>query len=132
MPAPQASAATAVAPAPDRNRVELTGRLSAPPDVKDLDSGGQLVILRVVVRRPDSGRVDSLPVVVGPPPAPGRRRVTDQASRRAVALASRLREDDRVEVTGTLQRHFWATDAGRRSRLQVRANGLRRRARQVE
>lgn len=114
------------APPPDHNAIRLEGRLSAAPQVKDLRSGEQLVLLKVVVRRPDPRRADSLPVVVGPPPGRGRRRAPDQAGRRTVALAARLAQDDRVEVTGTLQRHFWDAEGGRRSRLQVRAAELRR------
>lgn len=122
-PRPSADADTA---SPDVNDVVLEGRLSADPDVKDLESGSRLVLLRVVARRPDGARVDSLPVVVGPPPERGRRRSAGQATSRVVARAARLVEGDRVRVTGFLQRHFWNAAGTRLTRLQIVAEDLRR------
>jgi hypothetical protein len=111
----------------DVNQLVLEGRLSADPDVKELDGGAVLVLLRVVVRRPDGSRVDSLPVVVGPPPARGRRREPGQARARDVRRAAGLAAGDRVRVEGFLQRRFWDAGGGRRSRLQVVAATLDRR-----
>ncbi len=111
----------------DVNEVTVEGRLSAPPDVRELDSGARLVLLRVVARRPDGTRVDSLPVAVGPAPARGQRRAPGQASAREVDRAAKLAEDDRVRVTGFLQRRFWDANGVRRSRLQVVAETVRRR-----
>lgn len=111
---------------PDVNEVVLEGRLSADPDVKDLDSGAQLVLLRVVSRRPDGSRVDSLPVVVGPPPERGRRRTSGQALARDVRRAASLAVDDRVRVVGRVQRHFWDAGGVRRSRIQVVAETVER------
>lgn len=123
MPTTDATAAPAGA---DVNQLVLVGRLSADPDVKQLASGGQLVLLRVVARRPDGPRVDSLPVVVGPPPTRGRRREPGQATARDVRRAAALTTDDRVRVTGRLQRHFWDAGGVRRSRLQVVAETVER------
>jgi single-strand DNA-binding protein len=111
----------------DLNEVVLEGRLSAEPDVKELPSGGQLVLLRVVARRPDGRRVDSLPVVVGPAPGRGQRRAPGQPSARDVRRAAGLAVDDRVRVVGRLQRHFWDAGGARRSRLQVVAETVERR-----
>lgn len=108
----------------DVNRIVIEGRLSAPPEVKELESGEVVVLLRVVARRPDGGRVDSLPVAVGPPPPAGTRRSPGQAGRREVARAGRLAEGDRVHVEGYLQRRFWAAGGARRSRLQVVAERI--------
>lgn len=108
----------------DLNHVAIEGRLSADPEVKDLESGDRVVILRVVARRPDGSRVDSLPVAVGPPPAKGQRRAPGQAGRREVTRASKLAEGDRVHVEGFLQRRFWAAGGVRRSRLQVVAETI--------
>lgn len=110
----------------DRNQIVLEGRLSAEPELRDLPSGDTLVQLRVVVQRPDGSRVDSLPVVVGPGPAKGRRRGPGQASRREVARASGLACDERVRVEGWLQRRFWAAGGVRRTRLQVVATSVER------
>lgn len=110
----------------DRNEIRLVGRLSADADVKDLPSGDVLVLLKLVVNRPDGARVDSLPIVVGPGPEQGTRRGDGQPTRRSVDLATRLVEDDRVQVEGWLKRHFWDAGGVRRSRLQVVATELRR------
>ncbi|MBW3620400.1 MAG: hypothetical protein KY461_09155 [Actinobacteria bacterium] len=118
---------TIPAPAvPDVNEIVLEGRLSADPDVKELDSGTRLVLLRVVSRRPDGPRVDSLPVVVGPPPQRGHRRLPGQAAAKEVRRAAGLSLDDRVRVVGRLQRHFWDAGGIRRSRLQVVAETVER------
>lgn len=110
----------------DHNHVSIEGRLSADPELKDLESGDRLVILRVVARRPDGTRGDSLPVAVGPPPPKGQRRAPGQAGRREVTRASKLSEGDRVRVEGFLQRRFWAAGGVRRSRLQVVAESIER------
>lgn len=108
------------------NRVRLAGRLSAPPEVKEFDSGATLVLLRVVVRRPDGQRVDSLPVAVGPAPDEGRSRAPGQATRRTVRSATRLAEGDEVVVDGWIQRRFWDAGGQRRSRLQIVAETVAR------
>lgn len=111
---------------PDRtaNRVELVGTLSAPPDVKDLSSGSRLVLLKMVVDRPDGSRRDSLPVVVGPPPDRGRHLTPGQADTATVRRAAALDEGARVTVRGWLKRHFWQAPEGTRTRLQVVAAEL--------
>lgn len=110
----------------DRNEITITGRLSADADVKDLPSGDVLVLLKVVVRRAEGNRVDSLPVVVGPGPEERRPRNAIQPARRTVTRATRLSEGDRVTVQGWLKRHFWDAGGARRSRLQVVATEVKR------
>lgn len=108
------------------NSVRICGRLSADPDVRELPSGDTLVLLRVVVARPDGSRSDSLPVAVGPPAA-GKRRAPGQATAATVRRAGRLTRGDEVVIEGWLQRRFWdAGPAGRRSRLQIVAERLTR------
>ncbi|MBW3662920.1 MAG: hypothetical protein KY469_07460 [Actinobacteria bacterium] len=109
------------------NEIRLSGYLSAPPDIKELESGATIVLLRVVVRRPDGDRVDSLPVAVGPPPRRGERRAVGQATARTVRHAAGLDEGDEVVVSGWLQRRFWDAGGQRRSRLQVVAETVARR-----
>lgn len=122
-----ASTAPPIDDTPRANRVRIAGRLSADPEVRDLPSGDVLVLLRVVVPRPDGSRSDSLPVAVGPSPARGRRRAPGQATAATVKRAAALGEGDEVAVEGWLQRRFWdAGAAGRRSRLQVVAEQVRR------
>lgn len=108
------------------NAVRLNGRLSAVPEVKELRSGATLVLLRVVVRRPDGERVDSLPVAVGPAPDKGRKRRPGQATLRTVRAAAGMEEGDEVVVEGWLQRRFWDAGGQRRSRLQVIAESVTR------
>lgn len=110
----------------DRNEVRLVGRVSAAPEVRALPSGDEVVELRVVCRRPDGSRVDSVPVVVGPPPPPRARRRPGQARRADLRRAAGLQVDERVEVEGWVQRRFWASPGGRRTRLQVVATSVRR------
>jgi single-strand DNA-binding protein len=107
--------------------VRLRGRLSRDPEIRVLPSGDEVVLLRVVVRRPDGEREDSLPVAVGPPPPVRKRRRPGQAARTTVSRASGLSAGARVEVEGWMQRRFWSGEGGRRlSRVQVVATEIRR------
>ena len=109
------------------NAVHLSGRVTAAPEPRELPSGDRLVLLRVLVPRLDGTRGDSIPVVVGPPPAAGKRRGRGQASAAVVARAEHLEVGDEVTVEGWLQRRFWEASAGiRASRLQVVATNLKR------
>lgn len=103
----------------DRNRIELEGRLSRDPEDKELPSGDRLVVLRVVVERPDGSRSDSVEVAVGPPPGRGQRRAPGQALTSTVRRAAALVQGDRVHVVGHLERRFWRTAGGPRTRMQV-------------
>ncbi len=105
---------------PACNQVTLVGRVSAPPESRDLPSGDRLVTLRVIVDRP-----------------PPRRRSDDESGRRAVDVidvacwtkrtmrtAESLTGDDEVRVEGALRRRFFAAGGGRASRYEVEASRL--------
>lgn len=112
--------------APAANSVRLTGRLSVDPERRELPSGDTLVLLRVVVERPDGSRRDSLPVVVGPAPVRGQRRRPGQAAAATVRRAAALAVGDDVVVEGWLERRFWRAGDARRTRLQVVAERVAR------
>lgn len=104
------------------NEVRIVGRASGDPERRTLPSGDEVVLLRVVVPRPGGG-ADTLPVSVGPAPRRGRPGV-GQVGRRLLATAERTTPGTRVEVRGELRRRWWATGAGRASRIEVRARSV--------
>jgi single-strand DNA-binding protein len=90
----------------DLNLVVLSGRLAAPPEIRQFESGTRLARYLVTVRSEEpSRRVDVVPVTLWDPgdelidasPTPGAR----------------------VWVAGSVQRRFWSGEDGRRSRLEV-------------
>ena len=89
----------------DFNLVVLAGRLAAPPEIREFDSGSRLVRYLMTVRSERPQRVDVIPVTLWDPeddlldedPAPGRRLV----------------------AVGAVQRRFWSGTEGRRSRIEV-------------
>ena len=90
----------------DFNLVVLSGRLSAPPEIREFESGARSARYLITVRtREPQHRVDVVPVTVWDPedsllaldPSPG----------------------TRVWAAGMVQRRFWAEENGRRSRLEV-------------
>ena len=104
-----------------RNEVVLVGPVSAAPEERELPSGDQLVVWRLVVdrgpgrRQPDGVRpttVDTLDCVAW----------TSSARRAAAALQA----EDIVEVLGALRRRFWRTGSGAASRCEVEAVSVRR------
>lgn len=117
----------AVAPADldDINQVTLVARITTAPARRELPSGDQVVGFGVSVRRPIGG-VDALPVQVGPAPPSGSRPTARQVGRRVLAAAERLEVGHRVEVRGRLQRRWWETAGGRRSRIEVVAMSVER------
>lgn len=93
----------------DLNLVVVSGRLAAPPEVRQFESGARLARYLVTVRSEEpTRRVDVLPVTMWDPsdalldaqPAPGAR----------------------VWVVGSVQRRFWSGEEGRRSRLELIAD----------
>lgn len=111
------------APAMAVNEVHLVGRLSAPPVVKYLPSGAEVVQLRIVVRRPAGIRstssagvsrsptVDTIDVACW----------STESRRRAMSCAG----TEVVDVSGALRRRFWRGPAGVASRYEVEAGKLR-------
>lgn len=106
------------------NRIQLSGTVSRTPQVKRLRSGDELVVLRLLVRRPDDSRADSIEVAVGPAPGRGRHRRPGQALGATVRRAASLPEGRQVSVVGHLERRFWRSGEGTRTRLQVVAHEL--------
>lgn len=93
----------------DLNLVVVSGRLAAPPELRQFESGARLARYLVTVRSDEpSRRVDVLPVTLWDPdeelldadPAPGRR----------------------VFAVGSVQRRFWSATEGRRSQLELIAD----------
>ena len=99
------------------NEVTLLGRVSAPPETRELPSGDRLVTFRLVVDRPpEKGStkraVDVIDVACW----------AKRVQRSALALGP----DDLVRVEGSLRRRFFATGGGRASRYEVEAGRLTR------
>jgi single-stranded DNA-binding protein len=95
----------------DLNLVVLCGRLATEPELREFDSGTQLVRLLVTVRSDQPRRrVDVVPVTMWDPP-------TD-------FLDDPPEKGRRVWVCGSVQRRFWEAPDGRRSRLEVVAEQI--------
>lgn len=99
------------------NEVTLAGRVSVPPEARDLPSGDRLVTFRLVVDRPPEKGSTKRTVDVIDVACWGKR-----VQRSALALAP----DDLVRVEGALRRRFFATGGGRASRYEVEAARLTR------
>jgi single-strand DNA-binding protein len=93
----------------DLNLIVVSGRLAAPPEIRQFESGARLARYLVTVRSEEPARrVDVLPVTMWDPsdelldaePAPG----------------------TRVWVAGSVQRRFWSGSDGRRSRIELVAD----------
>lgn len=95
------------------NTVELSGRVSGEPELRELPSGDELVTLRLVVARPTGGPVDTIDLACWSP-----------SSRRS---AARVADGDQVHVTGALRRRFFRTPGGAASRYEVEVTKLSRR-----
>ena len=97
----------------DLNIIVLAGVLAAEPEYRDVSSGATMVRFLVTVRtHAPRRRVDVLPVVLWNPDLH-----TDLPRMRG----------DRVWVVGSVQRRFWADPVGRRSRVELVAQEVRRR-----
>ena len=100
------------------NEVRLLGRVSVPPETRELPSGDVVVTFRVVVDRPDTGRreraqrVDS--IVCTAWRGDVRRTVT------------RWQPGDTVQVVGSLRCRFYRGAAGAVSRSEVEVLSARR------
>jgi single-strand DNA-binding protein len=96
-----------------RNEVLLLGRLSVPPEERELPSGDVIVTFRVVVDRPPARKgevaskvtVDSLDCVA-----------RTAAARRTVLSCE---PGDLIQVEGSLRRRFWRAPGGLGSRYEV-------------
>ncbi|QBF46026.1 single-stranded DNA-binding protein [Janibacter limosus] len=89
----------------ETNQVEITGRVSGDPTVREMPSGDELVTLRVVVSRGEGQPVDTIDCACW------------SAGARRAAL--RLVDGTRVRVEGSLRRRFFRTPGGAASRYEV-------------
>jgi single-strand DNA-binding protein len=98
-----------------RNEVYLVGRLSGPPEERELPSGDLLATWRLVVDRPATKR-----------PTPEGSRTPTVDTLECVAWSAGLRRlasgwapGDVISVEGSLQRRFWRSPGGLGSRYEV-------------
>ena len=90
----------------DLNMVMLEGRLAAAPEYRVLDSGSRMARLLVAVRSEEpNSRLDVLPVVWWEP---------EDEFVSSPALVGR-----RVSIGGSVQRRYWESADGRRSKIEV-------------
>lgn len=94
----------------DTNTVELTGRVSGEPVLRELPSGDPLVTLRLVVTREGGGPVDTIELACW--------------SARSRRSAGRLADGDRVAVAGCLRRRFFRGPGGAVSRYEVEVKSI--------
>ena len=93
----------------DYNVVVLAGRLAAPPELREFESGNRFMRYLVTVRATEPRRrIDVVPVTEWDPPQ-------DHVDFHAQA-------GQRVFVSGSVQRRFWEAEGGRRSRLEIVAH----------
>ena len=93
----------------DVNLVVLAGRLAVDPEHRVFESGSHVLRLLVTVRSDEPRRrVDVVPVTVWDP--------------QPYLASGSLHAGGRVWVTGTVQRRFWESAEGRRSRLEIVAH----------
>jgi single-strand DNA-binding protein len=93
------------------NLVVLCGRLAAPPEIRVFESGSTLVRSLITVRSDaPRRRVDVVPVTLWDP-APDHEILTAVVG-------------EEVWTTGAVQRRFWSSAEGRRSRLEVVAHHI--------
>ena len=91
------------------NRVEITGNMATAPEIKDLASGTVIARLLVTVRVEfPRRRVDVIPVTIWNP----------------TANVEMIAKGDRVSVVGSIQRRYWESPDGRRSRMEVVARDV--------
>ena len=94
------------------NDVLLRGRVSQAATTKELPSGDKVVEFRLIVTRDVREGVDTLDIAAW------------SAKVRKVALS--LREDEWVEISGSVHRRFWQAPSGVASRWQIEADEILR------
>jgi len=103
----------------DLNLVVVSGRLAAPPEIRQFESGARLARYLVTARSEEpTRRVDVLPVTLWDP--------ADEL------VDSEPSPGARVWVVGSIQRRFWSGEEGRRSRLELIADQVCVRPDQVD
>lgn len=90
----------------DLNLTVLCGRLAVDAELREFDSGSRLIRYLITVRSEQPRRrVDVVPVVLWDPPE---------------ELVSQMgKKHERIWICGAVQRRFWESSDGRRSRLEV-------------
>ncbi len=97
----------------DLNIVVLRGRLATTPEFRTFDSGSSLLRYLVTVKtETPRRRVDVIPVTLWEPAQD----VIDDPGDAGTT----------VWVVGNIQRRFWETAEGRRSRIEIVAHGVTR------
>jgi single-stranded DNA-binding protein len=97
----------------DLNIVALAGRLASAPEITTYESGSTLARYLVIVRsHTPNRRIDVVPVALW------------GADEKEVRCQSAGTE---VWVVGTVQRRFWQSNDGRRSKLEVVAHEVKSR-----
>jgi single-strand DNA-binding protein len=114
---------TSTEPDPERlddqaNVVRLRGRISTPPELRELPSGTSIVTFRLSVARSPTAMTK------------GSKQSTDWIDcvawgARARRACSRWRAGDTAEVQGALRRRFYRSAAGASTRLEVEMLGGR-------
>ena len=90
----------------DLNLVVVSGRLAAPPEIRQFESGSRLARYLITVRTEEPRhRVDVVPVTLWDPPE--------------ALLDADPAPGERVWAAGSVQRRFWSAEEGRRSRLEI-------------
>lgn len=102
----------------DMNLVVVAGKLAAPPELREFESGSRLLRSLVTVRSDGPRRrVDVLPVTLWEP------ETGHEVIEAPVGRA--------VWVVGSIQRRFWNGAEGRRSRLEIVAHHMELKATEV-
>ena len=95
----------------DLNLIVLCGRIATEPEVRIFESGTRLIRYLVTVRsEAPRRRVDVVPVTFWDP--------SDEE------VAEPGERDQRIWICGSVQRRFWESPDGRRSRLEVIAEQI--------
>lgn len=90
----------------DLNLTVLCGRIATEPEIRVFDSGTRLIRYLITVRsEAPRRRVDVVPVTLWDP--------TDEQ------VETPGERGERIWICGSLQRRFWESPDGRRSRLEV-------------
>ncbi len=96
----------------DLNLMVLCGRIATEPEIRVFDSGTRLVRYLITVRsEAPRKRVDVIPVTLWDPD-------DDQVEEPG-------ERSQRIWVCGSVQRRFWESQDGRRSRLEVVAEQIK-------
>lgn len=94
------------------NHCTFEGRLSGKPEARELPSGDEIVVFRVIVPRHDGGRVDTIDCSAATP----------SLRKRVLALAP----DATIAIEGALHRRFFRGANGVASRYEVQVHALKR------